>query len=155
MSQSFINIQTVGVVILSISLIYILIHIFRRMNRHSQEHEHKHRRENANANNKPKCGSESCLDRYEYNDCPCHKNKKNNKPKELFTMAQSVFPLHVPTLPAFSQIVNENMANIGDSFMEHTDANPLTRDYPSLETSTGFFNIVSGEASPLKNAGRQ
>jgi hypothetical protein len=142
MSDSF---KTVGVILLSILLIYILIHIFRRMNRNSEHHHHNHHKENT----KSKCGSESCLDKYEYNDCPCHKNKHNNKPKELFTMAQSVFPLHAPTLPAFSQILNENMSNISDSYMEHTDADPLTRDFPSQETSTGFFN-VKGDALPLQ-----
>ena len=144
MSDSF---KTVGVILLSILLIYILIHIFRRMNRNSEHHHHNHNHHKENT--KSKCGSESCLDKYEYNDCPCHKNKHNNKPKELFTMAQSVFPLHAPTLPAFSQILNENMSNISDSYMEHTDADPLTRDFPSQETSTGFFN-VKGDALPLQ-----
>ena len=144
MSDSF---KTVGVILLSILLIYILIHIFRRMNRNSEHHHHNHNHHKENT--KSKCGSESCLDKYEYNDCPCHKNKHNNKPKELFTMAQSVFPLHAPTLPAFSQILNENMSNISDSYMEHTDADPLTRDFPSQETSTGFFN-VKGDAVPLQ-----
>jgi hypothetical protein len=60
-------------------------------------------------------------------------------------MAQSVFPLHEPSLHAFSQIVNENMANITDNYMKHINANPLTRDFPSQETSTGFFN-VKGDA---------
>lgn len=138
MSDSF---KIVGVILLSFLLIYILIHIFRRMNRSSQHHNNIHNKENT----KSKFGSESCLDKYEYNDCPCHKNKT----KELFTMAQSVFPLHAPTLPAFSQILNENMSNISDSYMENTEANPLTREFPSQETSTGFFN-VKGDALILQ-----
>jgi len=118
--------------------------------RHHHEHTTKHNK-NKDKDNKPaSCGSDTCLDKNEYNDCPCHKNK-NNKPKELFTMAQSIFPLHMPNIPAFSQIVNENMANIEDSYMAHQTTNQLTRDYPSMETSTGFFNIISGSASPLSD----
>lgn len=142
---SFINIQTVSVVLISILIIYILIYIYRRIRHHSQINHHHHNKQNKNKN-KTKCGSDACLDKYNYVDCPCH--KKNNKPKELFTMAQSVFPLDAPTIPAFSQIVNENMenmANITKNFMEMTEAHPLTREYPSKETSTGFFNVVAGQ----------
>ncbi len=140
-------IKSFFLVILSLLSIYILIHIFRRLKHRKVEHgkvehgkvdnDHSHM-----SSHKMKCNSENCLDKYNYNKCPCHKNKT----KELFTMAQSVFPLHDPTLPAFSQIVNENMANITDNYMEHTEAHPLTRDFPSQETSTGFFN-VKGDAS--------
>ena len=138
--MSFINIKTLVVIILSILFIYILIQIFRRI-RHQHHHHHKEDNSKSNSKSKSKCGSLNCLDMYNYNECPCNKNMT----KELFTMAQSVFPLHAPTLPAFSQILNENMANITDDYMEHTEAHPLTRDFPSQETSTGFFN-VKGDA---------
>lgn len=143
--MSFINIKTLVVIILSILFIYILIHIFRRIRHYEHHHHHHHTEDNSKSNSKSKskCGSLNCLDMYNYNECPCNKNK--NMTKELFTMAQSVFPLHAPTLPAFSQILNENMANITDDYMEHTEAHPLTRDFPSQETSTGFFN-VKGDA---------
>jgi hypothetical protein len=108
-----------------------LMSIFNEKN-NSQPVLKKNENISHNENNSDKC----CIDIYNLNNCPCHKNK------ESFTMAQSVFPLHYPTLPAFSQILNENMANISGSFMKHTNADPLTRDYPSEETTTGFFNVI-------------
>jgi hypothetical protein len=84
------------------------------------------------------CGFDSCLDD-NLSDCDCYKKEVN---KELFTMAQSVFPLHMPTLPAFSQILNENMSTISASYTEQNKADPYTRKYPSQETTTGFFNII-------------
>jgi hypothetical protein len=143
MNQMVVNII---IVLISILLIYILMYIYKKIvhhYHHKQQHKKKHKKINK------KCESDNCLDNNNYNDCPCH-NKKNNKPKELFTMAQSIFPLHFSSIPAFSQIVNENMANLEDSFMENTSTNTLTREYPSIETSTGFFNVL-GDASLQHN----
>jgi len=141
MNQMVVNIIFV---LISILLIYILMYIYKKIVHH-YHHKQQHEHNKAHKKEHKKCESDNCLDNNNYNDCPCH-HKKNNKPKELFTMAQSIFPLHFSSIPAFSQIVNENMANLEDSFMENTSTNTLTREYPSIETSTGFFNVLGDAA---------
>lgn len=139
------SMNTALVLFLSIvAITSILIFIFRR--KHSQHSQH-HSQPKINKDgsmDKMKCcgsGSEHCLDKFNLQECPCHAKNKS-KIKELFTMAQSVFPLHAPTIPAHSQILNENMSTISNSFMEMTGASPLTREHPSKETTTGLLTSV-------------
>lgn len=143
------NINILLFVLLSIISLAILIFIFNKL-KHRPEHRPFHMKIDKNGSmiapeNKMKCcgsNSEHCLDKFNlHNECPCHLKEKS-KIKELFTMAQSVFPLHAPTIPAHSQILNENMSTLSNSFMEMTDANPLTREHPSIETTTGLLTAI-------------
>lgn len=139
MSLLFIITQLM-LLILSIILIYILINIINKVRNNSHNYNHNHNHDHSHNNgNKIKCSNEACLDNY--NDCPCNENKS----KELFTMAQSVFPLHNESLSPFDQILNENMSNINDNYTVNNEENKLTRNHPSQETSTGFFNVLSSK----------
>jgi hypothetical protein len=132
--------QLAFILLLGLLIVYFLIFISRHLMSYSMKYNKicNHKKVQSKQQ-QSSCGSESCLDKYNYSDCECHKNQVKN---ELFTMAQSVFPLHAPTLPAFSQILNENMSNINASYTEQNKADPYTRKYPSKETTTGFFNII-------------
>lgn len=140
--QTFINIKNVILLILSILLIYILISVIYKYKNRDRIKEFEKNENKSNTKlkqkNKKKCNNDSCLDKHNYNNCPCSRKKS----KELFTMAQSVFPLHYPTIPAYSQILNENMANITDNYMENITSHPETRSHPSIETTTGLFNVL-------------
>jgi len=139
--NSYINIQNtvmyIIILFISIILIYILIHIFRKKKCLVENKKVPSK----NVANK-KCENDICLDKYNVNKCSCGKNHE-----EAFTMVQSVFPLHAPTIPAYSQMLNENMVTISDNYMENVGSDPLTRKHPSLETTTGLFNVI-----PIKSS---
>ena len=82
-----------------------------------------------------KCFNKTCLDNYEYKTCECCKNHINN---ELFTMAQSVFPLNAPTIPAKQQILNENITFLNELDNEKININEkkYTRKQSIAETTT-------------------
>lgn len=90
-----------------------------------------------------KCSSKTCLDNYEYNKCDCC-NNNNHINNELFTMAQSVFPLNAPTIPANQQILNENITSLKELNREKIDINEkkYTRNQSLAETTTGLFNYI-------------
>lgn len=130
------------ILFISIVLICILIHLFRKKkclvvskNVVSKNVASKNVTSKNVANKK--CENDICLDKYNVNKCSCGKNHE-----EAFTMVQSVFPLHAPTIPAYSQMLNENMVTISDNYMENVGSDPLTRKHPSLETTTGLFNVI-------------
>ena len=120
--------------IIGLLIVYFLIVIGNLVFAQNNKNKCNHTKKKVQKKQQSKCETDSCLDNY--SDCECHKNQVKN---ELFTMAQSVFPLHMPTLPPFSQILNENMSNINTSYTEQNKADPYTRRYSSQDTTTGFF----------------
>jgi hypothetical protein len=139
------NTNTILFVLLSIVSVAILMYIYRNLKHDKPSHIKIDKNGSMLApKHKMKCcgsNSEHCLDKFNLQSCACH-HKEKSKIKELFTMAQSVFPLHAPTIPAHSQILNENMSTLSNSFMEMTDASPFTREHPSIETTTGLLTSI-------------
>jgi hypothetical protein len=129
--------QIAFVLIIVLLVVYFLIFIGNNVYTQYNKKKCNHNQKKVQKNEQSKCETDSCLDNY--SDCECHKNQVKN---ELFTMAQSVFPLHMPTLPHFSQILNENMSNINASYTEQNKADPYTRRYSSKDTTTGFFTEI-------------
>lgn len=130
--------QLAFILLVGLLIVYFLIFISRHLMSYYMKDNKKCNHKKVQSKQQSSCGSESCLDN-NFSDCDCGKKQVKN---ELFTMAQSAFPLHFPTLSPFSQNVNENLSTISASYTEQNKADPYTRKYPSKETTTGFFNTI-------------